>query len=108
MSIKYDELVNLYEYINKYSPYSTQHSIKGAEFNDVFVILDNGNWNNYNYEQLLGTVRNQNTYNRTHKLFYVSCSRAKRNLVVYCPNFKASMREKAEAWFGKTNMVLLD
>ena len=107
MSIKYGELVNLYEYINKHSPYSTQHGIKGAEFNDVFVILDNGNWNNYNYEQLLGTVRNQNTYNRTHKLFYVSCSRAKRNLVVYCPNFKDSMRSKTEEWFGKENMIMI-
>ena len=108
MSIKYIELVNLYEYVNKHSPYSTQHGIKGAEFNDVFVILDNGNWNNYNYEQLLGTVRNQNTYDRTHKLFYVSCSRAKRNLVVYCPNFKESMRAKTEEWFGKDNMFLVN
>lgn len=108
MNIKYSELVNLYEYVNKHSPYSTQHGIKGAEFNDVFVILDNGNWNNYNYEQLLGTVRNQNTYDRTHKLFYVSCSRAKRNLVVYCPNFKESMRAKTEEWFGKENMFLVD
>ena len=108
MSIEYSELVNLYEYINKHSPYSTQHGIKGAEFNDVFVIMDNGNWNNYNYEQLLGTVRNQNTYDRTHKLFYVSCSRAKRHLVVYCPNFKESMRAKTEVWFGKTNMFSLD
>lgn len=108
MSIKYIELVNLFEYVNKHSPYSTQHGIKGAEFNDVFVILDNGNWNNYNYEQLLGTVRNQNTYDRTHKLFYVSCSRAKRNLVVYCPNFKDSMRAKTEEWFGKDNMFLVN
>ena len=107
MNIKYGELVNLYEYVNKHSPYSTQHGIKGAEFNDVFVILDNGNWNNYNYEQLLGTVRNQNTYNRTHKLFYVSCSRAKRNLVVYCPNFKDGMMAKTEEWFGKENMIMI-
>ncbi|MBE7049533.1 MAG: ATP-dependent helicase [Ruminococcaceae bacterium] len=107
MSIKYGELVNLYEYINKHSPYSTQHGIKGAEFDDVFVILDNGNWNNYNYEQLLGTVRNPKIYARTHKLFYVSCSRAKRNLVVYCPNFKESMRAKTEEWFGKENMIMI-
>ena len=107
MSIKYGELVNLYEYVNKHSPYSTQHGIKGAEFNDVFVILDNGNWNNYNYEQLLGTVRNQNTYDRTHKLFYVSCSRAKRNLVVYCPNFKDGMMVKTKEWFGKENMIMI-
>lgn len=108
MSIKYGELVNLYEYVNKHSPYSTQHGIKGAEFNDVFVILDNGNWNNYNYEQLLGTVRNQNTYDRTHKLFYVSCSRAKRNLVVYCPNFKDGMMVKTKEWFGKENMIMIE
>ncbi len=107
MNIKYNELVNLYEYINRHSPYSTQHGIKGAEFNDVFVILDNGNWNLYNFEQLLGTMRNKNIYDRTHKLFYVSCSRAKRNLVVYCPNFKESMTAKAEEWFGKENMIMI-
>lgn len=108
MNIKYEELVNLYEYANKHSLYSTQHGIKGAEFDDVLVILDNGNWNNYSYEQLLGTVRNQTTYDRTHKLFYVSCSRAKRNLAIYCPNFKESMRNKTEEWFDKENMVMIE
>ena len=108
MDIDYTELVSLYEYINKHSPYSTQHGIKGAEYDDVFVILDNGNWNMYNYEQLLGTVQNQNIYNRTHKLFYVSCSRAKRNLVVYCPNFKESMLKKTKEWFGEANMFSIE
>ncbi len=105
MDVKYAELVNLYDYINEHSPYSTQHGIKGAEFKDVFVILDNGRWNNYNFEQLLGVSKSPTVYERTHKLFYVSCSRAKRNLVVYCPNFKESMRIKAEDWFGKDNMI---
>ncbi len=105
MDVKYAELVNLYDYINEHSPYSTQHGIKGAEFKDVFVILDNGRWNNYNFEQLLGVSKSPTVYERTHKLFYVSCSRAKRNLVVYCPNFKESMRIKAEDWFRKDNMI---
>ena len=104
MDVSYKELVNLYNYRNRFSPYSTQHGIKGAEFDNVFVVLDNGNWNNYNFEQLLGSIRNQTIYERTRKLFYVCCSRAKKNLVVYCPNFKDSMKNKAIEWFGKENV----
>lgn len=104
MNVSYKEIINLYNYRSKFSPYSTQHGIKGAEFDNVFVVLDNGNWNNYNFEQLLGTIRNQTTYDRTHKLFYVCCSRAKKNLIIYCPNFKDSMMNKTIVWFGKENI----
>ncbi len=104
MDAPYRELRNLFNYINNKSPYSTQHGVKGAEFENVLVVLDNGNWNQYNFEQLLGTIRNQNTYDRTHKLFYVCCSRAKRNLVIYCPNFKDSMLAKTTEWFGADNI----
>lgn len=104
MNIPYRELETFFEYRNNQSLYSTQHGVKGAEFNNVLVVLDNGNWNSYNFEQLLGSVKNQNIYNRTHKLFYVCCSRAKKNLVVYCPNFKESMMKKTIEWFGKENI----
>ena len=41
---------NLFKYIEGYTPFSTQHKVKGAEFKNVLVILDNGNWNQYNFE----------------------------------------------------------
>lgn len=104
MNTSYSELESLYNYINKLCTFSTQHGIKGAEFDNVLVVLDNGNWSQYNFEQLLGVIKNQTTYNRTHKLFYVCCSRAKKNLVIYCPNFKDTMLEKTIEWFGKENV----
>ncbi|MDV3720125.1 hypothetical protein CMU38_12895 [Elizabethkingia anophelis] len=83
-------------YINDESPYSTQHSIKGAEFERVLVILDDeeSNSKSYSYEKLLGitpfsdkdkeniTAGNDNTPNRTRRLFYVCCSRALKDLAV--------------------------
>ena len=105
MKLPYLEVKNMYSYANDFSPYSTQHGIKGAEFNDVFVVLDNGGWNNYNFEQLLGIQNRESVYNRTLKIMYVCCSRAKRNLIVYCPNFKSSMLSKAENWFGKDSVI---
>ena len=46
-SIKYSEFQKLYEYLEGKTPFSTQHKTKGAEFNNVLVVLDNGGWNNY-------------------------------------------------------------
>ena len=44
--LQYLEFQNLFNYIEGYTPFSTQHKVKGAEFDNVLVILDNGKWNN--------------------------------------------------------------
>ena len=46
--------------------------------------------------------------NRTRKLFYVCCTRAKENLVVFysCPS--NIVKEKAKEWFGNENVVKID
>ena len=51
--IKYVEFQNLYEYLEGYTPFSTQHKIKGLEYENVLVFLENGGWSNYNFEYLL-------------------------------------------------------
>ncbi len=85
--IPLQEAINLYQYENNYLPYSTQHGIKGAEFNNVFIVMDNGNWSKYNFEKLFKKkIENKDVYERTKKLFYVCCSRAKDNLVIYMNN----------------------
>ncbi len=104
--INYSEFVNLYEYLEGYSPLSTQHKIKGEEYKNVLVILDNGNWNDYNFEYLLNPSHpkcNQNVLRRTKKLFYVCCTRAMDNLVVYCENPTPEMIENAKQLFGAQN-----
>lgn len=104
--VKYSEFINLYDYLEGYSPLSTQHKIKGEQYKNVLVILDNGNWNDYNFEYLLNPSHskcNPNVLKRTKKLFYVCCTRAMDNLVVYCENPTQEMIENAKQLFGAEN-----
>ncbi len=107
--IKYAEFHWLYEYLEGRTPFSTQHKTKGAEFRDVFVILDNGRWNNYNFEKLFigGDAASSKVIERTKKIFYVCCTRAKSQLAVYYDQPSAAVIAKAEEWFGKDNIVKL-
>ncbi len=102
---EYQELWNLYEYVEGKTPFSTQKGIKGAEFDNVFVILDNGKWNLYNFKTLFGDGQsNQNVTNRTRKIFYVCCTRAKSNLIVFFHKPSDKVIQTAEEWFGKNNV----
>lgn len=104
--ISYDELVNLFEYRDQHSPYSTQHGVKGAEFENVFVILDNGKWNQYNFDYLFeNRADKESIVERTRKIFYVCCSRVKNNLVVFYPEPTASVLNQAKGWFGAENCI---
>lgn len=108
-NLKYEQLINLYKFEQDLTPYSTQHGIKGAEFNNVFVILDNGKWNNYNFEYLFeGTTGKESVIERTKKMFYVCCSRAQNNLVVYYHKPSPEVLSKAESWFGKINLIEIE
>ena len=108
--IKYEEFHKLYEYLEGRTPFSTQHKTKGTEFDDVFVILDNGRWNNYNFEKLFtgGDVASAKVVERTKKIFYVCCTRAKSQLAVFYDRPSAAVIAKAEEWFGEENMIKMD
>lgn len=102
--VKFSEFQKLYDYLEGKTPFSTQHKTKGTEFNNVLVILDNGGWNNYNFENLfLNTVTNS-VLKRTQKIFYVCCTRAKENLAVFYHNPNSAVIEKAKEWFGEENV----
>lgn len=107
--IKYSEFHKLYEYLEGRTPFSTQHKTKGTEFDDVFVILDNGRWNNYNFEKLF-TVEDagqDKVTERTKKIFYVCCTRAMEQLAVYYDHPSEDVIAKAREWFGEDNMIRL-
>jgi DNA helicase-2/ATP-dependent DNA helicase PcrA len=84
-SVKFQEFQKLFYYLEGFTPFSTQHKTKGTEFDNVLVILDNGGWNtSYNFKYLFGSGNiNQNVLEKTQKIFYVCCTRAKENLIVY-------------------------
>ena len=103
--LPFTEIINLYKFEEDLTPYSTQHGIKGAEFDNVFVILDNGRWNQYNFKYLFEeTGGKESVIERTQKMFYVCCSRAKKNLVVFYPKPSDAVLAKAKNWFGNENV----
>ncbi|MGL5869607.1 UvrD-helicase domain-containing protein [Clostridium chrysemydis] len=117
--VKYKVFKELYRYLEGYVPLSTQHKIKGMEFDNVLVILDNGRWSNYNFEYLFNpkivdtlTAPKKKTFmnilERTKKLFYVCCTRSKENLIVYYPCNKKEVLSKAKEYFGEDNVINLD
>jgi DNA helicase-2/ATP-dependent DNA helicase PcrA len=103
--ISYNEIVNLFNYCEALTPYSTQHGIKGAEFDNVLVVLDNGNWNDYNFEYLFTNNKSEpQIFERTQRLFYVCCTRAKENLIVVYEKPSQHVINTAKEWFGDRNV----
>ena len=107
-AVRYKEFMNLFEYLEGRTPFSTQHKVKGNEFERVFVALDNGNWNLYNFEYLFSDSGTASVLERSRKIFYVCCTRAREELVVYFNGPSAASIEKAKQWFGEDNVTCVD
>ena len=106
--ISFKEYRNSILYLKEFSPISTQHSIKGNEFDNVLVVLES-NWNKYDFETLFGKgSENENVIKRTRKLFYVCITRAKKNLVIYMPTDDLEIVASAKEYFGEENVLSID
>jgi len=106
--VKFSEFQKLYEYLEGQTPFSTQHKTKGAEFDNILVILDNGGWNNYNFEKMFLGTASESVMNRTQKIFYVCCTRAKENLAVFFHSPSEQVINKANEWFGNGNVISVE
>lgn len=94
-------------YLKEFSPNCTQHSVKGSEYDNVFLILES-NWNEYDFKTLFGKgSSNPNVQTRTKKLFYVCITRAKRNLVIYMPTDDIDIITPAKEIFGEDNTICI-
>ncbi len=108
-NIEYREYRNSIKYLNEYSSLCTQHSVKGSEYNNVFVILDAANWKKYNFNTLFGKgSSNIDVIKRTQRLFYVCITRAKQNLVIFMPTDDAEIINKAKEYFGAENVMKIN
>jgi len=105
--VKFREFQELYKYLEGHTPFSTKHKTKGNEFNNVLVILDNGNWNNYNFENLFLKTLANTALERTQKIFYMCCTRAKENLAIFYHLPKSEVVAKAKILFGDENVIKL-
>jgi DNA helicase II / ATP-dependent DNA helicase PcrA len=87
-NVAYSEMINLIEFLDGETPFATQHSVKGAQFENVLVVLGGG-WNHYNWPSLFElletkklTDKNEKGFYRARNLFYVAISRPEVRLAV--------------------------
>ena len=112
-SSSYKELSDFAKYIDDETPFSTNHGVKGAEFDNVLVVCGRG-WNNYNWSDFLGWESNgipngkEETHERNRNLFYVACSRPKKRLaILFTQKLSVQAHATLEKWFGKENIYNL-
>lgn len=102
--VSYQEAHNVYHYRMGNQPFSTQHKTKGLEYDNVLVILKS-NWSNYDFTSLFcDNGKSETVIERTKRLFYVCCTRAKENLVVYFPFASDCVVKGAKIMFGENNV----
>jgi len=109
-SVNYSEVIELAKYIDDKTPFSTNHGVKGAEFENVLVVCGRG-WNKYNWNQFLTwendglPVDKKETFERNRNIFYVSCSRPKKKLaVLFTQELSDSAMATLNKWFLPENI----
>jgi DNA helicase-2/ATP-dependent DNA helicase PcrA len=104
-SISYQEVTALGKFINEQTPFSTKHGVKGAEFENVLVVVGRG-WNQYNFNKYLESgLKDQEAFERNRNLFYVVCSRPQKRLAIL---FTQQITDQAvstlSSWFGSASI----
>lgn len=113
--VSYTELIEVGRFVNGFTPFATKHSVKGAEFDNVLVVLSGG-WNHYNWPRFLeqlatGVIPKTQLggHNRARNLFYVAVSRPKIRLAVLATQtLSAPALEAARNLFGANYVNALE
>lgn len=86
--ISYCEVLNALAFFGSEAEYSTDHGVKGEEYQNVLFIVGRG-WNNYQFDKYMGCdsdglkEKEYDAYVRNRNLFYVCCSRPRKSLVLF-------------------------
>lgn len=115
---KYDD------YVNQHTRFDTHQGVKGLEFERVMVIIDDSEAKGFmfSYDKLFGVkeltetdikhieVGEESSIDRTLRLFYVTCTRAKESLAIIMytsdPN-KVRNQAINKGWFAEQEIELL-
>ena len=71
--VKVLEFKKVVAFISPETQYSTDHGVKGEEYDSVLFVIGNESLNE----------KDRKSFERNRNLFYVCCSRAKRNLILF-------------------------
>lgn len=107
IALPYTEYINCFKHTQNQNVFSTKHGTKGEEYRNVLVVIDDTSWKQkYNFENYFNNSEETETRKENSKnLFYVSCSRAKENLVVLAlSKMGAEAMTTLQNWFGNENI----
>jgi DNA helicase-2/ATP-dependent DNA helicase PcrA len=110
-------------YLSEESKFGTHQGVKGLEFSRVMVILDDeeSRGNGFSYDKLFGTKElsdvdkksikadKETGIDKTKRLFYVACSRAKESLaIVAYTDFPEIVKKNAidYGWFNEDEIII--
>ena len=122
--VPFNQIESYVSYVDGFAAFSTHQGIKGLEFPRVMVIIDDSEARgfSFSYDKLFGAkgksdadIKNEREgketgIERTKRLFYVTCSRAKESLAIVAysshpETVKSSIL--AEGWFTEDELEVL-
>lgn len=114
-SAKTEGLMAYADFIADSTAFSTQHGVKGEEYDNVLVLFDDveAGWNNYSFTKLLvPSVAGEGTegqIRRSKKLAYVCFTRARENLkiVLFCPAPAAAKAELVKQGLFADDQIMI-
>ncbi len=124
LKASFSEIIKYNEYINEESKFGTHQGVKGLEFERVMVIIDDEESRGFmfSYDKLFGlkplTANDKKNIDegketgidRTMRLFYVACSRAKESLaLVSYTDFPEELKKNVirNEWFSEDEVEVI-
>lgn len=112
------------DYVNQRTRFDTHQGVKGLEFDRVMVIIDDSEAKGFlfSYDKLFGVKEltetdlrhieagEESSVDRTQRLFYVTCTRAKESLaIVMYTSDSEKVKNQAinKGWFSEKEIILL-
>jgi len=123
LSSPFSQIKQYYTYLSEESNFGTHQGVKGLEFSRVMVILDDeeSRGNSFSYEKLLGAKGlskadkdsvqkgKETGIDKTKRLFYVACSRAKESLAIVAYTDSPEIVKKNAidyGWFSENEIII--
>lgn len=124
LSSPFSQIESYYKYISGESKFETHQGVKGLEYSRVMVILDDIEARGFmfSYDKLFGTKEltsndkknisegKETGIDRTRRLFYVACSRAKESLAVVMYTNNPKIIKKGvikKGWFNENEIEII-
>jgi DNA helicase-2/ATP-dependent DNA helicase PcrA len=118
------QIENYHRYITGHASFDTHQGVKGLQFDRVMVVIDDSETRgfNFSYDKLFGVkdktradLENERAgketgIDRTLRLFYVTCSRAKHSLAIVAYSESGEVLKKniiAREWFRPAEIEVI-